>query len=90
MAKRRKNGQMSDEELETRRYHKDVRKLQKVCEDNNIILLYYEDATDDDVCILSNNEYEIGATKEYIIEGSESYFVHEKDFSKTQQLFDHE
>lgn len=81
---------MSNEELEIRRFHKDVRKLKKVCNDNNITLLFYDDALDDDVCILSNNEYEIGATKEYVNEYSENYFVHEEDFSKTQQLFDHE
>lgn len=81
---------MSNEELTTRRYHKDVRKLKKICSDNNIVLLSYQEASDDNVCILSNDEYEIGATKEYITDHSENYFVHEEDFSKTQQLFDHE
>ena len=81
---------MSDAELETRRFHKDVKKLQKVCRDNNITLIEYEDALNDDICVLSKSEYEIGAAKEYIGENLESYFVHSSDFSKTQQLFDHE
>jgi len=90
MAKRKKNGQMSESELDLRRFHKDVRTLKKVCRDNNITLLNYEEAINDDVCILSQSEYEIGATKEYASEGLECYFVHSSDFSKIQQLFDHE
>lgn len=81
---------MSDHELELRRFHKDVRKLKKVCEDNGITLLEYDDALNDDVCILSQSEYEIGAIKEYIDEGLECYFVHDSEFSTVQQLFDHE
>lgn len=90
MAKRKKNGQMSDHELELRRFHKDVRKLKRVCEDNGITLLRYDDALNDDVCILSESEYEIGAIKEYISEGLECYFIHDSDFNAVQQLFDHE
>lgn len=90
MAKRKKNGQMSEEELNLRRFHKDVRELKKVCRDNNITLLEYEEALNDDVCILSQSEYEIGATKEYTSEALECYFVHNSDFNKTQQLLDHE
>lgn len=90
MAKRKKNGQMSETELDLRRFHKDVRKLKQVCQDNNITLLEYEDAINDDVCILSQSEYEIGVAKEYTSEGLECYFVHDSDFSRTQQLFDHE
>lgn len=81
---------MSESELELRRFHKDVRKLKKVCEDNGIPLLEYDNALNDDVCILSQSEYEIGATKEYIDEGLECYFVHDSEFNIVQQLFDHE
>ena len=81
---------MSESELDLRRFHKDVRALKKVCRDNNITLLEYEEALNDDVCILSYSEYEIGATKEYTSEGLECYFVHSSDFSKIQQLLDHE
>lgn len=89
MAKRRKNGQMSESELELRRFHSDVRKLKKVCRDNNIALLEFDEALNDDVCILSRSEYEVGSAKEYLSNSVESYFVHDSDFSRTQQLFDH-
>jgi len=90
MAKRRKNGQMSDHELELRRFHKDAKKLKKICDDNNIELLNFEEANSFDICILSKNEYEIGATKEYVSETNEPYFVSEENFNKTQTLYDHE
>lgn len=89
MAKRRKNGQMSESELNLRRFHSDVRKLKRVCRDNNVLLLEFDEALNDDVCILSQSEYEIGSVKEYLSNSLESYFVHDSDFSRTQQLFDH-
>ena len=89
MAKRKKNGQMSESELELRRFHSDVRKLKKVCREHNITLLEFDEAINDDVCILSQSEYEVGSAKEYLSNSLESYFVHDSDFSKTQQLFDH-
>ena len=90
MAKRKRNGQMSEFELELRRFHSDVRKLKKVCRDNNIALLEFDEALNDDVCILSRDEYEVGSTKEYLSNSVENYFVHDLEFSRTQQLFDHE
>lgn len=90
MAKRKKNGQMSESELELRRFHSDVRKLKKVCRDNNIALLEFDEALNDDVCILSLSEYEIGSAKEYLSNSVENYFVHDSEFSRTQQLLDHE
>lgn len=90
MAKRKKNGQMSESELELRRFYSDVRKLKKVCRDNNIALLEFDEALNDDVCILSRSEYEVGSAKEYLSNSLESYFVHDSDFSRTQQLLDHE
>lgn len=89
MAKRKRNGQMSESELELRRFHSDVRKLKRVCRDNNIVLLEFDEALNDDTCILSQSEYEIGSVKEYISNSPECYFVHDSDFSRTQQLFDH-
>ena len=47
MTKRRKNGQMSESELELRRFHSDVRKLKKVCRDNNIEFLEFDEALND-------------------------------------------
>lgn len=80
---------MSESELNLRRFHSDVRKLKKVCRDNNVLLLEFDEALNDDVCILSQSEYEIGSVKEYLGNSLESYFVHDSDFSRTQQLFDH-
>ena len=81
---------MSESELELRRFHSDVRKLKKVCREHNITLLEFDEAINDDVCILSQSEYEIGSTKEYISSSLECYFVHDYNFSKVQQLLDHE
>lgn len=89
MAKRRSNGQMSESELETRRFHKEVRDARKACEEMNIALLSFDDALNDDVCVLSMNEYEIGATKQYLDEANEPYFVHEQNFNETQTLLDY-
>ena len=41
MAKRRKNGQMSDEELEVRRHHSSLRRLKAHCSDENVELKDY-------------------------------------------------
>lgn len=81
---------MSESELELRRFHSDVRKLKKVCREHNITLLEFDEAINDDVCILSRSEYEIGSAKEYLSNSLESYFVHDYNFSKVQQLLDHE
>lgn len=80
---------MSESELELRRFHSDVRKLKKVCRDNNIVLLEFDEALNNDTCILSQSEYEVGVAKEYASNSLECYFVHDSDFSRTQQLFDH-
>ena len=53
MAKRRKNGQMSDEELEVRRHHSSLRRLKANCSDENVELKDYESANPDDMCVLS-------------------------------------
>ena len=90
MAKRKKNGQMSETELELRRFHKEVRNARKACEEMNIALLSFDDALNDDVCILSKNEYEIGAVKQYIDNTNEPYFVHEANFTEVQTLLDYE
>ena len=42
MAKRRKNGQMSDEELEVRRHHASLRRLKSHCSNANVVLKNYE------------------------------------------------
>ena len=39
MAKRRANGQMSDSELELRRFHRQVKRVKKYCADQDIELM---------------------------------------------------
>lgn len=72
---RMKKRQYTAHEMELRRFHADVRKLKKTCEDKGIVLKTYEDASDDDICVLSNNEYEISETKFSCDPEHENYFV---------------
>ena len=44
MAKRTKNGNMSVSELETRRYHRSVKRVQRWCEDQDIQLHSWSEA----------------------------------------------
>ena len=66
MAKRRKNGQMSDEELEVRRHHSSLRKLKSHCNDVNVELKDYESANPDDMCVLSLEDVDLGSRKSYL------------------------
>ena len=52
MAKRRANGQMSDDELEVRRHHSSLRRLKAHCSDENVELKDYESANTDEMCVL--------------------------------------
>lgn len=90
MAKRTKSGRMSQQELDLRRYHKDVKKVKQVCMDKDKQLLSFDEALNDDKCILSKNEYEIGAVKEYLDNSNEPYFVHEEDYDELIHQFYHE
>lgn len=87
---KRINGRMSDAEKELRRYHRDVKKLKKLCEEHEIVLKSYDEALNDDICVLSKNDYEIGACKEYLDDSNEPYFVHEQEFTTTQSLLGYE
>lgn len=84
MTTRRKNGQMSDTELELRRFHRSVRRLQKYCKDQDIELHSWIDADNDEQCVLSKDECELGAYKEYITGVNEPYFVSEEHFEEVQ------
>ncbi len=90
MAKRTKGGRMSQTELDLRRYHKDLRLMKQVCRDSNINLLSHDDALNDDQCILSRDEYEIGAVKEYLTAQNEPYFVHPEQYNEIMTKFYHE
>lgn len=71
----KKKRQYTAHEMELRRFHADVRKLKQKCEDEGILLKTYKDASNDDICVLSNNEYEIGETKSSCDPEHENYFV---------------
>ena len=84
MTTRRKNGQMSDSELELRRFHRSVKRLRKYCDDQDIELHSWIDASNDEQCVLSRDECELGAYKEYITGDNEPYFVPEEYFTEVQ------
>lgn len=85
MAKRRKNGQMSDSELETRRHHKSLRRLKAHCSDMNVELKDYKSAGPDDMCVLSLDDVDLGARKVYLTVDNDSWFVDENDYEEVSQ-----
>ena len=85
MAKRRKNGQMSDSELETRRHHSSLRKLKAYCSDMNVELKDFKSAGPDDMCVLSLDDLDLGARKSYLTADNDSWFVSEDDYDEVSQ-----
>lgn len=85
MAKRRKNGQMSDSELETRRHHKSLRRLKAHYSDMNVELKDYKSAGPDDMCVLSLDDVDLGARKIYLTIDNDSWFVNEGDYEEVSQ-----
>lgn len=85
MAKRRKNGQMSDDELETRRHHSSLRKLKAHCSDMNVELKDFKSAGPDDMCVLSLDDLDLGARKSYLTADNDSWFVGEDDYDEVSQ-----
>lgn len=85
MTKRRKNGQMSDSELETRRHHASLRRLKTYCSDVNVELKDYKSANPDDMCVLSLEDVDLGARKNYLPEDNDSWFVNEDDYDEISQ-----
>ena len=86
MAKRRKNGQMSDSELEVRRHHASLRKLKEHCSDVNVVLKDYESANPDDICVLSLEDADLGSRKSYLTTDNDSWFVSEDDYDEISQI----
>ena len=72
----------SAKESMTRKYHRQVRRLESMCEKEGIQLRIYEDATDDDVCVLSSNDFEIGEPVENCDPSNENYFTSFEDYQK--------
>lgn len=85
MTKRRKNGQMSDKELEVRRHHASLRRLKAHCNDANVELKDYKSADPDDMCVLSLEDVDLGARKNYLTEDNDSWFVSEDDYDEVSQ-----
>lgn len=75
MTKRSANGRMSIEELDLRRYHKDVRTTRDKLEAEDLTMMSFKDASPTDVCILSPNDYELGLPQSECDPDNESYFI---------------
>lgn len=86
MTKRRKNGQMSDSELETRRHHSSLRKLKAHCSDMNVELKDFESAAPDDMCVLSLDDVDLGSRKSYLTTDNDSWFVSEDNYDEISQI----
>lgn len=85
MTKRRKNGQMSDDELETRRHHSSLRRLKAHCSDMNVELKDFESTGPDDMCVLSLDDVDLGSRKSYLTVDNDSWFVGEDDYEEVSQ-----
>ena len=85
MAKRRKNGQMSDDELETRRHHSSLRRLKAHCSDMDVELKDFKSAGPDDMCVLSLEDVDLGSRKSYLTVDNDSWFVGEDDYEEVSQ-----
>lgn len=93
MSWKKKNGVTRTQkinEVVRRRFHADLRRLEKLCGDNNIILCNYEEADDDMICILSDNEYNIGMIRHDCYSTNESYFVTESGLTNLHKLHKYE
>lgn len=75
--------------LITRRFHKELRILKAECLHLGIQLFTYDEAEDNDVCIISISDYNLCETKENCNSEYESYFVTESDFLKYEE-YEHE
>lgn len=85
MTKRRKNGQMSDNELETRRHHSSLRKLKAHCSDVNVELKDFNSANPDDMCVLSLDDVDLGSRRNYLTIDNDSWFVSEDNYEEVSQ-----
>lgn len=70
-----------DEKI-SRAFYRDVRKLQRYCENNGYTLMIYSEANSCDICVLSFNEYEIGMKHEDCDPFTENYFLCEEEYDQ--------
>lgn len=70
-----------------RRFHADVRKLKKVCEENNFNLKTIDEVPAYYICVLSDVEYEIGDQASMCDENNENYFLNPADYDSYCELY---
>ena len=73
---------MNIDEKIKRAYNAKIRKIIRWCEENEHILLNYDDANMDDICILSKSEYDLHECKRNIAEDNESYFLTQDSYEE--------
>ena len=66
------------------RFKREVRELKQLCEDMSLSLMDYASAQCTDICVLSEDEYEIGSTKSKCNESVQNYFLSEEEYYKYQ------
>lgn len=72
----------SEEELQKRRYHGDVRKFKEWCSENRIEFKTHDLAEADDICVLSRDEYSLGDYRISIEEDNENYYLSPQNYEK--------
>lgn len=82
--------QQSANTLAIRRFHREYKILKSELECINVILKPYESANDNDICIISTNDYNLADRKVDCSQHGESYFVTEEDYIKYNDYIDAE
>lgn len=65
----------SERELITRRFHKDVRSFKEWCDKHGVPYSTFDTAEEEDICVLSRNEYHLHEERKSILEDEEDYFL---------------
>lgn len=65
----------SERELITRRFHKDVRCFKEWCDKHGVPYSTFDTAEEEDICVLSRNEYHLHEERKSILEDEEDYFL---------------
>lgn len=73
---------ISNEGAAKRRFHADVRKLKKTCEENNFHLKTIDEAPAYYICVLSDIDYEIGDEASMCDENNENYFLNPIEYEQ--------
>ena len=70
-----------------RQHRSEVRKLKKWCNEAGVKVLTYSEASDEDICALSKEEYDLGDERKLIAEDNESYFLTPDAYEKWCEEF---